>query len=183
MRKDLGAKPILYPQPVLIIAAYGNDGNADAMNAAWGGITDYKEITMSLSASHKTVKNILETKAFTVSMGEAKYVKECDYLGMVSGNKEPDKLKKAGFSVVKSDKVNAPIINELSLTLECELIDYEDEIMRGKIVNVSVDESILTDDHIDLSKLQPITFDAANNAYVVLGNQVGNAFKDGLEIK
>ena len=92
MRKDFGAKPFLYPQPVLMIATYGEDGTPDVMNAAWGGIADMKRVAMYLSASHKTVKNILARKAFTVSMADADHVTECDYLGIVSANQVPDKV-------------------------------------------------------------------------------------------
>lgn len=185
MRKDFGAKTWLYPMPVLIIASYDKDGTVDAMNAAWGGIGDYEQISMCLSKGHKTVKNILERKAFTVSVATAKYVKECDYLGLVSANDNPDKFAKTGFTVTHSARVNAPIINELPFAIECELIDYDSETgtMRGRIVNVSADESVLTDGKIDVQKLAPIAFDSANNAYVVLGQTVGKAFKDGLSIK
>ena len=171
--------------PVLIIASYDKEGRVDAMNAAWGGIGDYGQITMCLSAGHKTVKNILEKKAFTVSVATEKYVKECDYLGLVSANDNPDKFAKTGFTVTHSARVNAPIINELPFALECELIDYDAQTgtMRGRIVNASCDESALTDGKIDVQKLAPITFDSANNAYVVLGQTVGKAFKDGLQLK
>ena len=101
MRKDFGAKPFLYPQPVLMIATYGEDGTPDVMNAAWGGIADMKRVAMYLSASHKTVKNILARKAFTVSMADADHVTECDYLGIVSANQVPDKVARAGFHVTK----------------------------------------------------------------------------------
>ena len=186
MRKSFGAKPFLYPQPVLIIASYDENGVPDAMNAAWGGISDMAEISMSLSASHKTVKNIKAKKAFTVSMATAEYVVACDYLGVESANKVPNKLEKAGLHVTKSELVDAPIIDELPMVLECEMIDYNDEteILRGKIVNVSADEKVLDENgKIDPQKLKPITFDPVNNAYLKLGEKVGNAFKDGLQLK
>ena len=119
MRKDFGAKPFLYPQPVLMIATYGEDGTPDVMNAAWGGIADMKRVAMYLSASHKTVKNILARKAFTVSMADADHVTECDYLGIVSANQVPDKVARAGFHVTKSAHVDAPLVDELPLALEC----------------------------------------------------------------
>lgn len=184
MRKNFGSKTWLYPQPVLIIASCDKDGTPDAMNAAWGGISDYNQISMCLSTGHKTVKNILNKKAFTVSVGTAKYVAQCDYVGIVSANNVPDKLKRAGFTTTKSAFVDAPLINELPLALECKLVSYNADtgIMTGEIVNVSADESILTDGKIDVKKLQPITFDAANNKYIVLGDVVGNAFEDGKPI-
>ena len=185
MRQNFGPKTWLYPMPVLIIAAYDENGGADAMNAAWGGISDNNEISMDLSAGHKTVKNILVKKAFTVSVGDAAHVTECDYVGVVSGNEVEDKLEKAGFHITKSETVDAPVIDELPMTLECEMISYNPEtgIMKGKIANVSADEKILTEGKIDPSKLQPITFDAVNNKYLVLGEAVGNAFKDGFKLK
>ena len=185
MRKNFGAKAYTYPQPVLIIASYDENGNADAMNAAWGGISDDKEISMGLSAEHKTVKNILERKAFTVSMGDAGHVEACDYVGLVSGNKVPDKLKKAGFTITKSELVDAPIINELAVCVECRMISYDEKTCRmvGEIVNVSVDESAMTDGKVDITKVAPITVDPFNNAYHVIGEKVGNAFCDGVKLK
>lgn len=185
MRKNFGAKPITYPQPVFIIASYDETGKPDAMNAAWGGICGDKEIFMCLSAGHKTVKTILKRKAFTVSMADAAHVAECDYVGIVSANKEPDKLKKAGFHTVKAENVDAPVIEELPMAVECRLVSYDQDsmIMIGEIVNVSADESVLTDGKIDLAKLRPITFDPVNNAYCVIGEKVGNAFSDGKKIK
>ena len=186
MRKNLGAKPYAYPQPVFIIATYDEEGNADAMNAAWGGISGESEISMCLSASHKTVKNILARGAFTVSMADSEHVTECDYVGVVSANDEPQKLKKAGFTPVKSEFVDAPLIDELPLALECTLKSYDGETghLVGEIVNVSVAEKILDGEgKIDMDKFQPIIFDTDNAAYLKLGEKVGNAFSDGFKLK
>jgi flavin reductase (DIM6/NTAB) family NADH-FMN oxidoreductase RutF len=186
LRKNFGAKPYTYPQPVLIIASYDENGTADAMNAAWGGISESTEISMCLSAGHKTVKNILARQAFTVSMADAAHVVECDYVGIVSANDVPDKLAKAGFHTTKSEFVDAPLIDELPMVLECRLISYDEESCRlvGEIVNVSADERILNaNGKIDPDKLEPITFDPVNNTYLKLGEKVGNAFKDGMKLK
>ena len=184
MRKNFGAKPLSYPQPVFILATYNEDGTPNAMNAAWGGISASKALTMCIDARHKTTENILARKAFTVSMGEAKYMTECDYVGIVSANDEPDKLKKSGFHTVKSEFVNAPVINELPITLECELLKIVDGGMYiGKIVNVSADEKVLGADGLpDLSKFTPITFDPVHHTYIALGETVGNAFSDGKQM-
>ncbi|WP_405354259.1 flavin reductase family protein, partial [Ruminococcus sp.] len=160
MRKNFGAKPYLYPQPVMIIATYDENGKANAMNAAWGGIVGSNEIMIDLG-SHKTTENMLKTKAFTVSVADVKNVVACDYVGVVSGNNEPDKMKKAGFTTTKSEFVNAPVINELPLALECVLTKVIDESKYlGEIKNVSIDESVLDDNgELDLSKFIPITYD------------------------
>ena len=107
----------------------------------------------------------------------------CDYVGVVSGRKNPDKLKQANFHATKSEFVDAPLIDELPLAMECTVKSFEDGILVGEIVNVSADESVVTDGKIDLKKLKPIAFDPCNNAYVALGEKVGNAFKDGLQLK
>ena len=185
MRVNFGAKPLLYPQPVFIISTYGEDGTPNAMNAAWGGISEENEITICISAGHKTTANIIKTGAFTVSMADEAHIKECDYVGIVSGNKEKDKLKKAGFTTVKSEFVNAPIILELPMSVECKLKSYDSNTCRlvGEIVNVSADESVLNGEgKVDPMKLKPITFDPMNNTYHVIGAKVGNAFFDGLEV-
>lgn len=186
MRKNFGVKPYTYPQPVFIIATYGEDGTPDAMNAAWGGISEGNELSMCLSAGHKTVKNILKRGAFTVSMADAAHVAACDYVGITSANDVADKFAKAGFHAVKSDYVDAPLIEELAVAVECKLKSYDEETCRmvGEIVNVSVDESVLdAEGKVDVAKAQPITFDPFNNTYVKLGEVVGNAFKDGATLK
>ena len=186
MRKNFGAKPWTYPQPVFIVATYDEDGRPDAMNAAWGGIDYDDQVNLCLSAGHKTVKNLLATQAFTLSMGTVEQQTACDYVGIVSANKEPDKFARAGFHAVKSEFVNAPLIAELPMALECQLISYDPDTCHlvGKIVNVSADECILDEKgKIDPSKLHAITFDPVHNAYLALGEKVGNAFKDGLALK
>lgn len=185
MRKNLGAKAILYPMPVLIIGSYDENGTPDAMNAAWGGISEETQISICVSDTHKTAANIIARKAFTVSIADAENVVAADYVGIVSGNKEPDKIKKAGWTAVKSEKVDAPIFNELPLTLECKLISYDEESCRlvGEIINVCADERILTDGKVDLSKFSPITYDTVNHDYLTLGEKVGKAFSDGMKLK
>ena len=186
MRKNFGAKPICYPQPVFILAAYDENGIPNAMNAAWGGISEEAEISICVSADHKTTLNILHKKAFTVSMATAEQMVACDYVGIVSGNKVPDKFERAGFHATKSEFVDAPLINELPMAMECELVFYDPETCRlvGRIVNVSADEKVLNEKgKVDPAKLRPITFDPMNNTYLVLGEMVGNAFRDGLQIK
>lgn len=184
MRKDFGAKTWMYPLPVLIIGTYDENGNADAMNAAWGGIYDANKVVLCLSADHKTTKNIKAKGAFTVSFADEKHVIACDYVGIVSANKEPDKLKKAGFTVTKSANVDAPVINELPMALECKFVKFnEDGNIIGEIVNVSADESVLDENGmVDPAKLRPIAFDPVNNGYLVLGERVGSAFSDGAKL-
>ena len=184
MRKNLGAKTAVYPMPVFMIGTYDAFGTANLMNAAWGGIAEDKEISICVSDNHKTTRNILMTGAFTVSMATADYVKECDYLGLVSGEDVPNKVEKCGFHATKSEFVNAPLIDELPLAVECELISYDSTTCRlhGRIVNISADESILTDGKVDPKKLRPITYDSFNHHYLVLGEVVGNAFSDGKAI-
>lgn len=186
MRKNFGAMPCLYPQPVFIIAAFAEDGTPDAMNAAWGGISEATEISLCLSPGHKTVKNILSRGAFTVSMATANTVVPCDYVGIVSGNDVPDKLVRAGFHTTRAEFVDAPLIDELPMALECKLISYDPESCRlvGEIVNVCAEESILDENgKIDPKKLDSITFDPVHHAYLRLGERVGNAFSDGAKLK
>ncbi len=186
MRKNFGAEPLLYPQPVFILAAYDENGVPCAMNAAWGGISESDEVSMCLSPDHKTVKNILTRGAFTVSMATAETVVACDYVGVVSGNDVSDKFARAGFHAVKSDFVDAPLIEELPMAVECRLKSYDPVSCRmvGEIVNVCADESVLGENgKVDPDKLRPITFDPMNNCYLALGEKVGNAFRDGLTLK
>ena len=186
MRKDFGPKTMCYPMPVFIIGTYNEDGTPNAMNAAWGGISEEMEISICVDNSHKTAENLLARKAFTVSMATAQHVAACDYVGIVSGNKEPNKFAKAGFHATESRFVDAPLIDELPLALECEMISYDPESCRlvGRILNVSVDESVLGENgKVDVAKLRPITYDSMNHHYLVLGEKVGQAFHDGAQLK
>ena len=180
-RKSFGAKAWTYPQPVWIIGTYDENGKPDAMNAAWGGISEENQVSICLSVGHKTCKNFEKTGAFTISMADADHVVGCDYVGIASGNKIEDKFGTAGFTATKSELVNAPIINELPICLECKVIDFNKEtcILRGEIINVSVDERVMTDGKVDVSKVKPITFDPFNNAYHVVGEKVGDALGSG----
>lgn len=181
-RVNLGAKPLMLPMPVLIIGTYDEKGVPNAMNAAWGMISDYKEVSVSL-ADHKTTENFARTGAFTVSMATEATVTGCDYVGIVSANDVPDKFEKAGFHATKSTYVNAPLIDELPMALECKVKSFEDGILIGEIVNVAVDESVLTDGRVDLKKLKPIAYDPVNHHYVAMGEVVGHAFEDGKKLQ
>ena len=173
-----GSKSIITPEGVFIIGTYDENGVPNAMNAAWGMQSDMGEITLMLS-KHKTTENLELTGAFTVSFADIRTVAESDYFGLVSGNKVPDKVAKVGFTVTPSPNVDAPIINEYPLTLECKVVSWKDGILVGEVVNQSASESILTDGKIDLAKLQPIVFDAAGMCYRAIGDVVGGAWNAG----
>lgn len=181
-RVNFGAKPFLYPMPVFIVGTYDENGVPNAMNAAWGSITDMNEISISMS-EHKTTANLAKTGAFTVSMATEDFVIACDYVGVESANKVPDKFAKAGFHATKSEFVNAPLIDELPMALECKVKSFEDGILIGEIVNVNADEKILTNGQIDPAKLKPIIYDPVNHTYIGLGKKVGKAFQDGRKLK
>ncbi len=184
MRKNFGPKTWMYPLPVLIVGTYDENGSPNAMNAAWGGIYDTDQVMLCLSHGHKTYRNIQSRGAFTVSMATAAQAAACDYVGIVSGNKVPDKFQKAGFSAVKSEFVDAPIIHQLPMALECRLVGETPEgILIGQILNVSADESVLTEGRIDPVLLNPITFDPVNNVYRGLGEEVAKAFSAGNAFK
>jgi len=184
MRRNFGPKPLLYPMPVFIIATYNPDGTPNAMNAAWGGTADTELISICLG-EHRTTRNIFERKAFTVSMADAENVVAADYVGIVSGDKHPDKVSKAGWHIRRSEFVDAPIIEELPMALECEFVSYDEEsgLLIGRIKNVCVEERILSGDTIDLTKFRPITYDPSGHGYYTLGQKVGNAFSDGKKLK
>ena len=179
-RKNFGPKQALMttPQPCVMIATWDKDHNPDVMMAAWAGQYDHNQIVVSMS-KHKTTENLELTGAFTVSFADIHTVAESDYLGIVSGNKVPDKVARVGFSISPSPNVDAPIINEYPLTLECKVISWEGGILVGEVVNQSADERILTDGKVDLTKLQPIVFDAAGMCYRTVGENVGGAWNAG----
>ena len=166
------------PQPCVMIATWDENHVPDVMMAAWAGQYDYKQIVVSLS-KHKTTENFGRTGAFTVSFADERTVAESDYFGMVSGSKVPDKVARAGFTASPSPNVDAPIIDQYPLTLECKVVSFSDGILIGEVVNMSADQSILTDGRVDLAKLKPIVFDAAAVTYRGLGEIVGQAWGSG----
>lgn len=168
----------------MIIGTYDKDGNPNAMNAAWGGVADYDKIIVCMS-SHKTTENIALTNEFTISIGDVNYVVECDYVGIVSQNKEPNKMQKSRFTTSKAKNINAPIINELPLCLECRLLKIlEEDLYLAEIINVNADESILDEKgNISLEKFTPISYDPSTHGYYKVQGRVGNAFSDGKIIK
>ena len=179
-RKNFGPDHALVttPQPCVMVATWDKDHTPDVMMAAWAGQYDHKQIVVSMS-KHKTTENLELTGAFTVSFADIHTIAESDYFGLVSGNKVPDKVAKVGFTVTPSPNVDAPIINEYPLTLECKVVSWADGILVGEVVNMSADERILTDGKVDLEKLQPIVFDAASLTYRAIGDIVGKAWGDG----
>ncbi len=183
MRKNFGPQSWLFPTPVLIIGTYDENGTPDAMTAGWGGIYDVNTVMVSIDHEHKTADNIKKSGAFTVSFASVTTLAACDYVGIVSANDVPDKFAKAGFHATKSAFVNAPLIDELPLCVECELIKFnEDGICIGKIVNICADACIL-DEHgkVDLKKFDPIICDSSSLTYLRVGEPVGKAFSDGKE--
>ena len=183
MKKELGVMPAVFPMPVLMVGTYDEDGTVDVMNAAWGQICGMDKITLCLTESHKTVKNLKKTKAFTVALADAAHVKEADFFGIASGNNDPEKFKKSGLTAVKSTKVNAPIIEEFPVVMECELIECNDYGVVGRIVGVSADETILDENgKIDVTKAGIILFDQFKAGYYTIGEKAGQAWSSGKEL-
>lgn len=183
MKKNLGNKTVLAPLPVLIVATYDEQGMPNAMNVAWGGQCGYHHVALNLSLNHKTTENLKHTKAFTLSIATVDTLVISDYFGLVSGRKE-NKIEKAGVHVTRSEFVDAPVIDEYPLTLECKVIEMREALgemhVVGEVVNMQVDESILDEQgKVDLGKLSPISYDSASHSYRVLGDIVGKAFKNG----
>ena len=187
MRKNIKTTEAIFPMPVLMISTYNEDGTIDVMNAAWGTMLDRDYVILNLTETHKTVKNIKERKAFTVSIADSKHVAEADYFGIASGNNTPDKFENSKLTSTKSEIVDAPIINEFPICMECEFIEYQNDQygcgVVGKVVNVTADERVMKGDTVDISLVDAIAFDPYTHGYYKVTERVGNAFKDGLQLK
>lgn len=187
MRKKLNITEGIFPMPVLMVATYSDDGSVDVMNAAWGTMVDRDKVALNLTKTHKTVKNIMARKGFTVGIADAAHVKEADYFGVVSGNSYPDKFKNSGLTASRSELIDAPIINEFPICLECEFIEYQDNEnglgVIGKVLSVSADEKVMRDGKVDVSLVNAIAFDPYTHGYYKVSERVGEAFKDGLKLK
>ena len=187
MRKRLDITEGIFPMPVLMIATYNEDGSVNVMNAAWGTMQERGHVALNLTESHKTVQNIKANGAFTVSIADAAHLVEADYFGVESGNRVPDKFARSGLTACKAETVNAPVINEFPLCLECEFIEYQQNEygcgVIGKVVNVTADESVLVGGKLDMSLVNAIAFDPYTHGYYKVTERVGEAFKDGLKLK
>ena len=187
MRKKLNITEGIFPMPVLMVATYNEDGSVNVMNAAWGTMQERGNVALNLTETHKTVKNIKARKAFTVSIADAAHVVEADYFGVESGNRVGNKFENSGLTASKSELVDAPVINEVPLCLECEFIEYQDGEygcgVIGKVVNVTADEKVIVDGKIDINLVNAIAFDPYTHGYYKVSGRVGEAFKDGLQLK
>ncbi len=187
MRVNIKTTEAIFPMPVLLVATYNEDGSIDVMNAAWGTMLERDHVILNLTETHKTVQNIKARKAFTVSIADAAHVTEADYFGVVSGNNTPDKFANSGLTAEKSKIVDAPVINEFPICMECEFIEYQDDQygcgVIGKVVNVTADESVMDGNNVDIEKVSAIAFDPYTHGYYKVTERVGNAFKDGLQLK
>jgi len=187
MKRDLGVIPAVYPMPVLMVAAYDEDNKVNVMNAAWGMICDMDKIALFISEAHKTTQNILKTKAFTVSLADRDHMDVADFFGIATGNKMSDKFERTGYTAVKSQHVQAPVIDEFPVVMECELADVvSTEHMHcivGKIVNVAAEEKVLSaDGKIDPTKVNALIFDQFQHGYYVTGEKVGQAWNAGKDL-
>ena len=187
MRQTLKHTEGIFPMPVLMVATYNEDGSVNVMNAAWGTMQERDNIALNLTETHKTVQNIKARKAFTVSIADAAHVVEADYFGVVSGNKEPKKFEKSGLTASKAEAVDAPVINEFPLCLECEFIEFQNDTygigVIGKVVNITADDSVMVNGKLDMSLVNAIAFDPYTHGYYRVAERVGEAFKDGLSLK
>lgn len=188
MRKNLGKQAAIFPMPVLMISTYNEDGSINVMNAAWGMMVDMNKVALNLTESHKTVQNIKRTGAFTVALADSNHVVESDYFGIVSGNTNKEKFKRSGMHGVRSNFVDAPIIEEYPIAMECKFVEFQDDEngcgVIGEIVNVSADESVLADNgKVIVEKLNTIMYDPFNHGYYKVGEKVGQAFSDGAKLK
>lgn len=187
MKQQIKTTEAIFPMPVLLISTFNEDGTVDVMNAAWGTMLDRDVVALNLTETHKTVQNIKTRKGFVIHIADAKHVVEADYFGVVSGNKEPDKFAKSGLTFTKSELIDAPIINELPIAMECEFIEYQsDDTGLGviaKVVRTSAEETVMKDGKVDIDSLQAIAFDPYTHGYYKVCGRVGDAFKDGLKLK
>ena len=185
MKKDLGVKPFLFPMPVLMISTYGDNGKVDVMNMAWGGICANNMVSLNIGEDHKTSENIKKRNAFTLSIADIPHIEAADFFGIASGNKMENKFERSGLTAVKSEKVDAPIVEEFPITLECKVVEAKNEVygfhVIGEIVGVLADESVLDENgQVNPTKLNAFAFDQFQNGYYAIGEKVGQAWHTGM---
>lgn len=187
MKKSLGVHPYLFPMPVLMISTYNEDGSVNVMNMAWGGICAENMVSLNIGEDHKTSANIKNRKAFTLSIADIPHMEAADFFGIATGNRMKDKFERSGLTAVKSDKVDAPIVTEFPVTLECKVTECKQESygfhVLGEIVDVLADESVLdAKGKVDPVKLNAFVFDQFQNGYYAIGEKVGQAWKTGVPL-
>ena len=190
MKKSLGDHTMIFPQPVMLIGTYDENGKEDVMNVAWGGQCGPKQISMSLSraAQHQTTSNLEKQKAFTIAYADEEHLVQADYVGLVSGKNTPDKMKRSGFTFTKSPVVNAPVINELPLSVSCRVVSMKEEYgeirIVGEVVDAQADDSVIDENgNVNLDAMHLISLDAAAGVYRKIGEKAGNAFHDGQKLR
>ncbi len=187
MLKDLGVKPYTFPMPVLMIATYGEDGKVDVMNMAWGGVCAENMVALNIDEGHKTSENIKQRGAFTLSIADIPHIKEADFFGIATGNKMADKFERSGLHAVRSARVDAPVVEEFPLTLECKVVECQHTAygfrVLGEIVGVLADEKVLDEKgKVVPEKLNAFVFDQFRSGYYALGEKVGQAWQSGAEL-
>ena len=184
MKKDLGVRPYLFPMPVLMVATYNEDGTVNAMNMAWGGICARNMVSLKINENHKTSQNLKARRAFTLSIADAAHIEAADFFGIASGNKLPDKFARSGLTAVKSEKVDAPVVQEFPLTLECRVVEDRMELyghqILGEIVGVLAEERVLDEaGNVDVTKLNALVYDQMQSGYYTIGEKAGQAWETG----
>ncbi len=187
MKKELAVKPYLFPMPVLMIATYNDDGSVDVMNMAWGGICAENMVSLNIGEEHKTSKNIKKRGAFTISIADTAHLEAADFFGIASGNTMSDKFERSGLTATKSQKIDAPIIEEFPLTLECKVVEDKTEIyghhVLGEIIGVLADEAVVDEKgRVDPSKLNAFVFDQFQSGYYAIGEKIGTAWQSGAHL-
>ncbi len=187
MKQEIKTKESIFPMPVLLVATYNEDGSIDVMNAAWGTMPDRDAVALNLTETHKTVENIKARGGFVVHLADVKHMVEADWFGDVSGRKVADKFERTGMTAERSELVDAPVINELPVAIECEFVEYQSDDtgigVIGKVLRVSVEERCIKDGKVDIDALEAIAFDPYTHGYYKVAGRVGEAFRDGLKLK
>lgn len=187
MKRELPVKPYLFPMPVLMIATYGDDETVDVMNMAWGGICAENMVSLNIDEEHKTSQNIKKRGSFTLSIADIPHMAEADFFGIASGNRMKDKFERSGLTAIKSEKVDAPVIQEFPLTLECKVVEAKHEIygfhVIGEIVGILAEENIINEaGKVEPEKLNTFIFDQFQNGYYAVGEKIGQAWNAGADL-
>lgn len=189
MKKSVGAKPLVYPTPVFVVGTYDKAGRPNVMAAAWAGICCSRPpcVSVSLRKATYTHGNIMERRGFTISIPSQDYVKEVDYLGMVSGKNE-DKFSATGLTPVKSELVNAPYVKEFTFILECKLSHTVELGLHtqfiGEILDIKADEAVLGEIGLpSIEKVRPFLYAPEYRSYYAVGEFLGEAYSMGKGVR
>jgi flavin reductase (DIM6/NTAB) family NADH-FMN oxidoreductase RutF len=198
LKKEQPVKYLSYPQAIFVVGTYDQEGKPNIATVALAGMCSHEPPCFGISLRPQTYshQNVLARRAFTVNVPSRTHIVYVDYAGLVSG-RQCDKFEVCGLTAVRSQKVDAPYVDEFRTVAECSLrqaVELGSHTMFiGEIKGILGDEAVLTHlpkfgpdmkDIPDMQKVEGIVYAVVgqSRSYVCLGQTLGEAYSVGREL-